>query len=100
MYKVRYLPLAEADVLEAVSYIADTLDAPKAAADLLEALDEAVEQIAVFPYAYPLYRTTRPMKDELRMAVVKNYVLYYSVNEDSVELRRFLHGRRDRDRWL
>lgn len=100
MYRIQYLPLAEADVLEAVSYIADTLDAPKAAAELLDTLDKTVEQISTFPYAYPLYRTTRPMHDELRMAVVKNYVLYFTVKEDSVELRRFLHGRRDRERWL
>ena len=95
MYRIQYLPLAEADVLEAVSYIADTLDAPKAAAELLDTLDKTVEQIVAFPYAYPLYRTTRPMHDELRMAVVKNYVLYFTVKEDCVELRRFLHGQRD-----
>ena len=95
MYRIQYLPLAEADVLEAVSYIADTPDAPKAAAELLETLDKTVEQISTFPYAYPLYRCTRPMSSELRMAVIKNYVLYFTVKEDSVELRRFLQGQRD-----
>lgn len=100
MHKIVYLPLAESDLLEALDYIAYTLDAPKAARDLLHELDRTVQQIAEFPYACELYRTDRPMKDEIRKAPVKNYVLYYAVFQDHVEIRRFLHGRRDRSRGI
>lgn len=96
MHKVVYLPLAESDILEAVEYIASKLDAPKAAADLLSELDETIQRIAMFPYAHELYRTNRPMRDEIRKVVVKSFVLYYAVFDDVVEIRRFLHGRRDR----
>lgn len=96
MHKVVYLPLAEEDILAAVDYICYTLDAPKAASDLLDELDRTVKQIAEFPYACELYRTERPMRDELRKVPVKGYVLYYAVFHDQVEIRRFLHGRRDR----
>lgn len=96
MHKIVYLPLAEEDILEAVDYISDKLDAPEAAADLLEKLDETVETIARFPYAYELYRTVRPMRDEIRKVAVKGFVLYYAVFEEQVEIRRFLHGRRER----
>lgn len=100
MYKIVYLPLAEKDLMEALDYIANTLDAPGAARALLEEFDETVQHIAAFPYAHELYLTPRPMRDEIRKVPVKNYVLYYTVNQDSVELRRFLHGRRDRGRAL
>ena len=96
MHKVVYLPLAESDLLDALNYIAYTLDAPKAARDLLTEFDKTVNRIAEFPYACELYRTDRPMKDEIRKVTVKNYVLYYAVFQDHVEIRRFLHGRRDR----
>lgn len=96
MHKVVYLPLAEEDILAAVDYICYTLDAPRAASDLLDELDRTVRQIAEFPYACELYRTERPMRDELRKVPVKGYVLYYAVFHDRVEVRRFLHGRRDR----
>lgn len=96
MHKVVYLPLAEEDILAAVDYICYTLDAPRAANDLLDELDRTVKQIAEFPYACELYRTERPMRDELRKAPVKGYVLYYAVFQTQVEIRRFLHGRRDR----
>ena len=38
------------------------------------------------------------MKDEIRKVAVKNYVLYYAVFQDRVEIRRFLYGKRDRSR--
>ena len=98
MHKIVYLPLAESDLMEALGYIAYTLDAPGAARDLLTEFDRTVQRIAEFPYAYALYRTERPMKDEVRMAPVKNYVLYYAVFQDRVEIRRFLYGKRDRSR--
>lgn len=100
MHKIVYLPLAERDLLEALDYIAYTLDAPGAARDLLDEFDRTVRRIAEFPYACELYRTDRPMRDEIRKAPVKNYVLYYAVFHDRVELRRFLHGRRDRSRGV
>ncbi len=96
MYKVRYLPLAEEDVLDAVDYIAGKLGNPPAAEALLAELDAAVESIARFPYSCQLYITDRPMRDELRKVPVKNYILYYTVSDDTVEIRRFICGRRDR----
>lgn len=96
MHKVEYLPLAQADVLDAVNYLAVTLDAPQAARALLDELDQAVELISKFPYASELYRTDRPMRDEIRKVPIKGFVLYYAVFQDRVEIRRFLHGRRNR----
>ena len=96
MYKVVYLPLAEEDILSAVEYIAGRLGDPQAAEALLTELDRTAEQLALFPYSSELYYTDRPMRDELRKVPVKGYVLYYTVQGDTVEIRRLIHGRRDR----
>ena len=98
MHKIVYLPLAESDLMDALGYIAYTLDAPKAARDLLAEFDETVQRIAEFPYAHELYRTDRPMKDEIRKVSVKNNMLYYAAVQDCVEIRRFPYGKRDRSR--
>lgn len=50
MYKITYLPLAEADIIDAVDYISFTLEAPKAAMALLDELDKTVRQLSEFPY--------------------------------------------------
>lgn len=96
MHKIEYLPLAQTDVLDAVTYLVSALEAPQAAADLLNELDRTVEQLSQFPYAYELYLTDRPMRDEIRKVPIKGFVLYYAVFQDRVEIRRFLHGRRNR----
>ena len=96
MYKIVYLPLAEDDVLAAVEYIAGRLGNPQAAEALLDELDRTAEQLALFPYSSELYYTDRPMRDELRKVPVKGYVLYYTVRDDTVEIRRLIRGRRDR----
>ena len=100
MHKIAYLPVAENDLMETLDYLIRVLDAPEAAADLLEEFDRTVQQIARFPYACELYRTDRPMKDEIRKVAIKNYVLYYAVFPEHVEIRRFLHGRRDRGKGV
>ena len=97
MYKVVYLPLAEEDIMNAVDYIAEKLVNASAAQALLDELDQTVEQISRFPYSSELYRTDRPIRDELRKVPVKDYVLYYTVKNDTVEIRRLIHGRRERD---
>ena len=72
-----------------------TLEAPKAEA-LLNELDRAVRQIVEFPYSCKLYRTDRPMKNKILKIHIKGYVIYYAVFQDKAEIRRFLHGRKNR----
>ncbi len=97
MLSVIYTPLAQRDLAEAVDYLYRALGAPQAAESLLDELDEVVDQIRRFPYSCELYRTDLPMGDEIRQTSVKKYVLYYAAFEDRIEVRRFLHGRRNRD---
>lgn len=96
MYNIVYLPLAEDDILAAVEYIAGRLGNPQAAEALPDELDQIVQQLALFPYSSELYYTDRPIRDELRKVPVRGYVLYYTVKDDTVEIRRLIHGRRDR----
>ena len=72
MHKIVYLPVAQNDLFQALEYLTVTLDAPGAAADLLDEFDRAIQQIAQFPYVHELYRTDRPMKDEIRKVPIKN----------------------------
>ena len=96
MHRIEYLPIANDDIMQATYYISHTLCAPQAAENMLEKLDDVIDRIAEFPYAYELYHTTRPMTGEIRKVPVKGYVLYYAVFEAHVEIRRFLHGHKDR----
>lgn len=95
MHKVVYLPEALTDLLEAIEYLNRIFDVSQAANDLVNALDEVIQNISQFPYSHQLYYTNRPLKNEIRKVPVKNFVLYYAVFEDHVEVMRFLHGHRN-----
>ena len=93
MYKVVYLPIACRQLEEAVAYIAENLCAPDAADDLINAVDEAVRALSEMPYRHALYPLLFAMKREIRFIPIKNYNLFYVVNEDrkTVEIWRLIH---------
>lgn len=96
MYNLRYLPITDEDIQNAVEYIGGKLGNPVTADQLLEELDKTMETFRDFPYGFEPHHSERPLHDELRWAPVKGYVLYFTVIGDTVEIRRFLHRRRDR----
>ncbi len=99
MRKVIYTPSAKKDIEGAVTYLFFNLSAPQAARDLVRELDATVKRVMEYPYAGSLYRTNGAMRDEIRWAAVKGFVLYYVVTEDTIQIRRFLHGRQDRENY-
>lgn len=99
MGKVIYTPSAQKDIEGAVTYLFFNLSAPQSARDLVHELDETVKHVMEHPYAGSLYRTDRVMRDEIRWVTVKGFVLYYAVTEDAIQIRRFLHGKQDRENY-
>ncbi|MEW6541894.1 MAG: type II toxin-antitoxin system RelE/ParE family toxin [Bacillota bacterium] len=102
MYSLSYLPVASRDIAEAVLYVAETLNAPKAAIDLLEALDVAISRMKKFPYSCRVYQPAKPLEREYRILSVKNYAVLYTVNEQekTVEIYRVIYAKRDLDKQL
>ena len=95
MYEIRYLPLARKDLTDITTYIADHLKAPKAAMDLLNALDESISRLEQFPYSCKVYQPIRELENEYRLLPVKNYAVFYVVKEKVVEIHRVLYAKRD-----
>lgn len=102
MYRISYLPVANRDITEAVNYIAETLIAPRAAQDLLEALDESISRLKDFPYSCSAYQPVKPMDQEYRIMNVKNYAVFYTVNEQEklVEICRVIYAKTDLSKQL
>jgi len=93
MYKLKYLPLAQKDLRNIISYIADNLKAPKAAMDLLDTLENSISHLQQFPYSCKLYQAIEPLITEYRILPVKNYLVFYVVIEHEVEIHRIVYGK-------
>jgi toxin ParE1/3/4 len=95
MHKLKYLPLALKDLRDITDYIAETLKAPKAAMDLLDALDESISRLEQFPYSCKVYQPIKDLESEYRLLPVKNYAVFYIVKEQVVEIHRVIYAKMD-----
>ncbi len=100
MYRISYLSLAKKDLNDITNYIADNLKAPKAAIDLLDTLDNFILRLKQYPYSCKLYQTIGPLKYEYRVLPVKNYLVFYVVTENEVEIHRVIYSKMDMEKQL
>lgn len=97
MYKVEFLPVAKQDLREIALYISNDLCNPTAAVNLVEEIVEATEKLSDFPYSHPMYYPLRPLKKEYRKILIKNYMVFYSVDEQqkNVAISRIIYAKRN-----
>lgn len=93
--RIEYLPIAEKDLTEILEYI--QIDNPTAALILLDDIDKTISKLAYFPYMGHAPKDQRLIQLNYRMLVVENYLVFYVVLDDVVEIRRILHGKRKYD---
>ena len=92
MYKVAYLPLAIDDLKNIVRYIANELEAPRAAENLIVKIDKEVLKIADNPFRCHVYAPLEKLKYEYRVLNIDNYSLFYIVEKEKVEIHRVLYS--------
>ena len=106
-YKIDYLPSALRDLTEIADYIGGKLNNPEAADRLSETIVSTIEKLTDMPYRYPVYYpvatfSVKPLKMEYRKMVIKNYLVFYWVNEEKhlVTIARVIYGGRNIDNIL
>ena len=97
MYEIVYLPTVKKQLEGIVDYLTSELNAPDAAFDFINEVDEAMKSLAKMPYRHPVYHTSFAVLEEIRWLPVKNYNVFYKVFEEdkTVEIRRVLHQLQD-----
>ena len=99
-YRLRYLPLFEQDLERAVLYIGNVLRYPDAAFNLVDDVEAAILERLDYPLSFEPYPSTKKRKYPYYRIYVKNYVVYYVVIDDVMEVRRFLYGAQETKRHL
>ena len=90
--------IADLDIDQSYSYIKDTLEAPMAAENLFSELYEKINEVLENPYKRALVQDKYLASLGIRSINIKNYVLYYTIDEKQnlINFLRFLHQLRDR----
>ena len=94
-YSLRYLPLFWEDLSQAASYIAFDLKNPAAANRLVDGVEAGVLEHLENPAMAPTYPSTRNRLNPYYRFYVGNYMVFYVVIDDVVEVRRMLYKGRD-----
>jgi toxin ParE1/3/4 len=95
-YRLRILPAADVDVDDAALFIAE--DNLSAALRFYDAVDKTYRQIRDHPRRSPHYNLDHPRLADLRKCAVsgfRNYLVFYRIDAEEVEIIRVLHGARD-----
>ena len=99
MYNIVVTEPAQKDLEDAVSYISNELKNKHAALRLLEQVEKEVRSLSEMPERYKLVEDEILARAGFRFIVIRNYLLFYIVRNDTktVVVQRFLYARRD---WL
>ncbi|MDR1065451.1 MAG: type II toxin-antitoxin system RelE/ParE family toxin [Oscillospiraceae bacterium] len=105
MYSLKYLPSAEQDLLDIVTYIAVDLLNPKAAEDLVDLYDHKMELLCEGVWRGQPLRGRLPERIReygYHWVAVNNYLVFYTYDEDNMRIliHHICYGKRDLSKLL
>ena len=89
-FEVRFLQESLADLEEIILYIAQ--DSPAAALRMHDKIIEKAHGLANFPKRGRLVPDKKMAAAGYRMLVIKPYIVFYRISDNSVFIYRVLHG--------
>lgn len=92
-YKVKIFPTAQQDFREVIDYL-NTLS-PQAADEYYDLLLKEISSLEHMPERCPHVRDLALAAKGYRYLIVKNYLIFYVVQGDTVQIRRIQYARRE-----
>ena len=92
-YKIKIFPTAKQDLEEVIGYL-NTLS-PDAASKYYDLLVEEIVSLSKMPERCPKPKDLALAVKGYRYLIVKNYLVFYVIIGDTVQIRRILYARRD-----
>lgn len=99
-YGLKILPLFEDDLNEIVDYITYRLQNPLAAERLVNDVEDAIFERLSCAEAFAPYHSNRDREMPYNPIQVKNFIIFYVVYENTMEVRRILYNRHNRKKLL
>lgn len=102
MYKLEFLSLAKEDMDNIINYISHELKNKNAALNLANDFINQTNNILLFPYSNPIYSPFKKLKNEYRVDKIKNFLMFYIINEDKkiITIVRVIYNKRNIENLL
>lgn len=97
MYKIEFLPIAKKDIDNIIYYISYNLKNITASKKLRDLFISKLDDIVEFPYRNSVYQPIGTLKNEYRSYRMKNFLIFYLINEDEklITIVRILYQKMD-----
>ncbi|UNC93494.1 type II toxin-antitoxin system RelE/ParE family toxin [Candidatus Contubernalis alkaliaceticus] len=96
-YKINIYPAAKRDLKDIVDYI-NTLS-PDAAVRKYDYIIEKIGSLSQMPERCPMIRDSQLRLKGYRMLIVNNYMVFFIVRDNTVQIRQILYGKMQYE-WL
>ena len=90
----------EQDMEDIYHYIADKLQSPQSAMGQFEVIANTIQFLEIFPERCAVVEELLRLNIKVRRLLVKNYSVFYRIDNDTVTVLRVLHQSSSLDRLL
>ena len=97
-YTLRYLPVAQEDLISIFDYIAQ--DSPNRALKFIELLDKRIGSLKHHPNLGRIPRHPKLKEYGYRVLIIESYLVFYIVRGKTIEVHRVIHGSRNLDHLI
>lgn len=94
-YSIIYLPLFYKDMTKITKYISKNLKNKIAADKLLDEVEQNIQKRAFNPCIYEKHYSSKERKNTYFKLYVKNYIVFYIVKNNTMEVRRILYNKQN-----
>lgn len=91
-YQLKIFPMAQLDMEQIFDYIAVELCNPTAAIGQINDFEKAFDNVCTFPESCPYINNEYAKDKSLRKLVVNNYIAFYRVRDNEIQVVRVLYG--------
>ena len=97
IYNIEYSKESKEDLIRIKQYIKYNLQEPETANKLISKIRKSIKTLKDNPNIYTIIDDDVIRKLEIRKLIVDNYIVFYRIKNDNIEIVRIVYGRRN---WI
>ena len=96
-YNIEYSKESKQDLIGIKQYIKYNLQEPEIAQKLITKIRTQIDSLKYSPEIYAIIDDDIIKKLEIRKLIVDNYIIFFRIKNDSIQIVRIMYGRRN---WI
>ena len=96
-YNIEYSMESKQDLIDIKRYIKYNLQEPNTAQKLITKIKKEIDSLKDNPEMYSIIDDDIIKRFKIRKLVIDNYIVFYRINDENIQIVRIMYGRRN---WI